>query len=349
MSKSLARSCKSRMCQHVCRSGWLSFLMCLAWSCFSTYSAGDEPRGVVRGTVKFEPPAGDDKVAERFRLPAHSFDFEEDSFQEIAETIRTSAVRFPSPVKTASEMNNTVHCEYFRPTREGKVPAVIVLHILGGDFPLARLFASSLAHSGTAALFLKMPYYGPRRDPQSPRRMISQDPRETVEGMTQAVLDIRQAAAWLAAREEVDAQRLGVFGISLGGITGALAATSEPRLQNVCLVLAGGDVGRIAWESKELKKIREQWTEQGGSKDEFIQLMQRIDPVQYGQNVRGRRILMLNAKSDEVIPRVCTDALWKSFGEPEIVWYDGGHYSVALYILNAITRTTQFFQPAEIK
>ena len=222
---------------------------------------------------------------------------------------------------------------------------MIVLHILGGDFPLARVFASALAHNGTAALFLKMPYYGPRRDPQSPRRMISKDPRETVEGMTQAVLDIRQAAAWLAARDEIDPQRLGVFGISLGGITGALAATAEPRLKNVCLLLAGGDVGRITWEAKELADVRRSWTEKGGSKDEFIDLMQSIDPVRYGQNVRGRRILMLNAKSDEVIPRQCTDSLWKSFGEPEIVWYDGGHYSVALHILNAITRTTHFFQP----
>ena len=76
-------------------------------------------------------------------------------------------VTFPSPVKTPHENNNTVHCEYFRPVGAGKRPAVVVLHILGGDFDLARLFCSNLATGGVSALFLKMPYYGPRRQPDA--------------------------------------------------------------------------------------------------------------------------------------------------------------------------------------
>ena len=112
--------------------------------------------------------------------------------------------------------NNTVHCEYFCPTSGGKNPGVIVLHILGGDFDLARLFCRALAADGTAALFLKMPYYGERQQPGSPVRMISIDPEETVRGMTQAVLDIRRAAAWLAARDEVDADAVGHHGDQSG-------------------------------------------------------------------------------------------------------------------------------------
>ena len=57
-----------------------------------------------------------------------------------------------------------------------------------------------------------MPYYGERRQPDSPARMISIDPEETVRGMTQAVLDIRQAAAWLAAQEEIDPRAIGHHG-----------------------------------------------------------------------------------------------------------------------------------------
>src|SRR5205085_11716380 len=98
--------------------------------------------------------------------------------------VRGSLVTFPSPVKTALEQNNTVHCEYYLPQRKEKVPAVVVLHILGGDFPLSRLYCSALSSRGVAALFVKMPYYGPRRTPGDPRRMVSKDPKETVEGMT---------------------------------------------------------------------------------------------------------------------------------------------------------------------
>ena len=93
-----------------------------------------------------------------------------------------------------------------------------------------------------AALFVKMPYYGERRQPGSSARMVSTNPEETVRGMTQAVKDIRYAAAWLSAQEEVDSSAIGVFGISLGGITASLAATAEPRFTKICPVLAGGDL-----------------------------------------------------------------------------------------------------------
>ena len=79
--------------------------------------------------------------------------------------------------------------------------------------------------------------------------MISADPDETVEGMTQAVLDIRRATAWLAAREEVDPDRSACS-------ESASAASREPwpprpsrGLQNVCLLLAGGDIARVALDS----------------------------------------------------------------------------------------------------
>lgn len=300
-----------------------------------------------RGSVRFDATAGEGRIAERFRLAAHEFTYEEEPLPEVSRRIAVSHVRFPSPVKTASEPNNTVHGELFYPRKAGPVPGVVVLHILGGDFELARLFANSIAQHGSAALFIKMPYYGPRRDPQSGRRMISKDPHETVEGLTQAVLDIRRATAWLAADSRVDPQRLGVFGISLGGITGALAASAEPRLNNVCLLLAGGDLARIAWESRELESVRAAFLAQGGSRDEFYRLMSEVDPARYGANVRGRRILMLNARDDEVIPRACTEALWESFGKPDLEWYTGGHYSVARHIFTALDRTSKFFAAAE--
>lgn len=295
------------------------------------------------GVVQFVPSEQESMLPKRFQLAEHEFEWQARPRPKVSDRLTISDITFPSPVVTEYPENNTIHCEYYRPNVKEKAPGVVVLHILGGDFPLARLFANSIAQRGVAALFVKMPYYGPRRPANSSRRMISRDPRETVEGMTQAILDIRQASAWLASREEVQDDNLGVFGISLGGITGALALTAEPRLRNGCLVLAGGDMGRIAWESKELNDIRQSWLTTGGSKDGFFELMQSIDPVTYAAAAKQRRILMLNAKDDEVIPKACTESLWQAFGKPPIVWYDGGHYSVARHILDAMKRTQDFF------
>ncbi len=339
------------MFTHLSSDCWSSALYRALLGFVLTVGAGshlvaEEEAVPLRGEVHYEPPAGDAEVAARFRLPAHDFAYEMRPLPVEVNRVDVWDVQFPSPVTSPHEANNTVHCEYFCP-RHGpdRKPAAIVLHILGGDFPLSRLFCLTLAERGTAALFVKMPYYGPRRPEGVGRRMISEDPQETAEGMTQAILDIRQATAWLAARAEIDPQRLGVFGISLGGITGALAATAEPRLQNVCLLLAGGDIARVAWESRELDKVRQRWQEKGGTKEEFMAAMREIDPVLYGANVRGKRILMLNATEDEVIPRECTESLWRAFGEPEIHWYAGGHYSVARYIVNAMDRVGDFFEP----
>ncbi len=252
-------------------------------------------------------------------------------------------VTFPSPVITPHPNNNTVHCEYFQPVAPGKHPGVIVLHILGGDFALSRLFCRGLAHHGVAALFVKMPYYGPRRQPDVKARMVSLDPHETVRGMTQAVLDVRQATAWLGSRAEIDADQLGILGISLGGITAALASSAEPRLQNICLILAGGDIGEVAWNAPHLKRLRERWLAEGGTKESLIELLRPVDPATNAAKVRGRRILMLNAAEDEVIPHACTESLWRALGQPEIVWWNAGHYSAAQYIFEGLARAVRFF------
>lgn len=312
-------------------------------------AAGLEPGSTRQGEVEFTVGPGEQDRPEHFRLTAHRFPFEQQFEQTSQQGIALSLVTFPSPVETPVAANNTVHCEYFCPDRAEPGPATIVLHILGGDFDLARLFCRHLAANGVAALFLKMPYYGPRRDPASDARMVSADPRQTAAGMRQAVLDIRRASAWLAAQEEVDPQRLGVFGISLGGITAALAATAEPRLHNVCLMLAGGDISQVAWESQELAPLREHWLAQGETRESFFEVLESVDPAAYAPQALDRRVLMLNASRDEVIPPECTKSLWRAWGEPPIVWYNAGHYSAVFYLLDGLGRVTGFFQNAERK
>lgn len=296
-----------------------------------------------QGTIQFTTTPTEAAVPERFRLAAGSFDWAARRMETVTENVEVWDLTFPSPVVTPVAPNNTVHAEYYRARRAGRRPGVVVLHIMGGDFALSRLFANALAQHGACALFVKMPYYGPRRDPASPRRMVSPDPRETVEGLTQAVLDIRRATAWLAEQPEIDPQRLGIFGISLGGITSALALTAEPKLTSACLMLAGGDIGQVGWDAPEARAARERWLALGGTRESFVETLQAVDPVTNAAAARGKRILMLNALYDEVIPRACTESLWRALGQPEIRWYPGGHYSVIRFIFGALLRVGRFF------
>lgn len=298
------------------------------------------------GKVRFEPLADESKTVPMFRLKPHVFDFRAARTNDGGwlRLVNEETVTFPSPVVTEFGCNNTVHCEYFAP--RGKTPAagVVVLHILGGDFELSRAICRALAINGVGALFVKMPYYGPRRPAGKQIRMISADLDQTTQGMRQAVLDIRRATAWLGAQPEIDAHRLGVTGISLGGIIAALATAAEPQLSKACLVLAGGDLMKIIRESDEMAGIRKQWAQEPFDADKVAAQLRTVDPLTYAGKLKHRKLLMLNARQDRVIPPDCTQALWEAVGRPEIEWWNADHYSAAWYLPHGMSRMITFFR-----
>ena len=242
-----------------------------------------------------------------------------------------------------------MHCEYFAPVGTGEHPGVVVLHILGGDFELSRMMCRSLAVSGTGALFVKMPYYGPRRVDNPRRRMISSNQAHSLEGMTQAVLDIRRAATWLSNREEIDGDRLGITGVSLGGIVAALSAAVDPRFERTCLILSGGDLGKIILESRQFEKHRRLWPGPPLKLEQIREIMGPVDPLTYADRLKGRAVLMMNGRKDRVIPPACTEALWEKAGKPEIVWWDEDHYSAIKRLPIGVFRMAKFFRETDTR
>lgn len=299
---------------------------------------------VVRTEVAFSPTIDEPNVPERFRLAASTF---ESRMETRVETLNytVASVQFPSPIVTPDVENNTVHAEYFQPKRKGRRPAVIVLHILGADFALSRYVAARLADQGVAALFVKLPYYGERR-PQGggeAKRFLSSDIERTVLAMRQGVCDVRRGAAWLAARPEIDPARLGVMGISLGGIVASLACAIDPTLNRGAFLLAGGDLARILWEMPEGAKYRAAWIASGRTFDDLKALTDPFDPVIHAARLKGKHVLMIAGNVDEVVPPSCTRALWNAAGRPPLTWYDCGHYSAVGFLLPAVRQTVEFF------
>jgi dienelactone hydrolase len=302
-----------------------------------------------RAEACFRPTTAEAGVPALFQLGAATFSYE---LQPLRDTGHYSvwALRFPSPVVSPEPLNNTVHAEYFRPAdphpeRVTRRPAVIVLHILGADFALSRYLAARLAERGVAALFVKLPYYGERRPPGDGhgQRFLSTDVARSLGAMRQGVCDVRRAAAWLAGRPEIDPTRLGVTGISLGGIVAAVAAAVDPTLNRAVLLLAGGDLARILWEMPEAARYRALWIESGKTLADLKALTDPFDPLTYAHRLAGKRLLMMAGNVDEVIPPACTRALWTAAGRPAIIWYDCGHYSALAYLLPAVRQTVEFF------
>ena len=141
-------------------------------------------------------------------------------------------ITYPSPVVTPVKQNNTVPAEYYVPKnlQPGvKYPAVICLHILDGNEALTDLVCSVLAKRGIPALSFKLPYYGSRGTPGIGPNAMVENPKLFLGAIKQSGEDVRRTVDLLASREEIDPQRIGITGISLGAIVAATAAGAEPR------------------------------------------------------------------------------------------------------------------------
>src|SRR5260370_20048096 len=155
-----------------------------------------------------------------------------------------------------------------------------------------------------------MAYYGPRRPAGSSVRMITTNYVQSMENVRQTVLDIRQAAAWLEARPEIDPKRLGVLGTSLGSFMGALAAEMEPKLQRVAILLGGGGVVDAYYDDPRADKYRKMWELLGGSKELLKKMIAPADPLTCAANLRDRKALMIPATRDEIVFHTMGQPLW---------------------------------------
>jgi dienelactone hydrolase len=297
------------------------------------------------GQVRFQPVDDQKEIPERYRLAAHTFPFDLKKTRELpASGLDVYHLRFPSPVKSACPENNTVHADYYRPRGAGPFPCVIVLDILAGDQRVARMMATHLAQNHIAALIVQMAYYGPRRPPGSRRRLLSPDIEQTLVAVQQTVLDLRRATAWMAARPEVDPERLGIMGTSLGSFMAALTAEMEPRLKRVAVLLGGGGFVDAFYDDPRVLLLRTIWELTGGTKAEVMRAIAPADPITCAANLKARKLLILAGKQDEIVPPCMAEALWRASGRQHIEWFDCGHYTALLYLLPALKLVVEHFR-----
>jgi dienelactone hydrolase len=319
-----------------------------AWCLLSAAAPASDPPPAEKGTVRFAPLDDQKDVPERYRLDARTFDFETTLKHDLpASEVSIHHLRFPSAVESPHPENNTVHAEYYRPYGTGPFPGVIVLDVTAGDQSLSRTIATHLAQNGVAGLFVQMAYYGPRRPPGSDLRLLSPDVKHTMEAVRQTVLDLRLAAAWMASRPELDPNRLGILGTSLGSFMASLAGEMEPRLGRVAILLGGGGLIEGYYDHPKATEFRKLYEALGGSREKLARLIAPADPLTCAANLKKRKVLMLAAKRDDIVPPKMAELLWKAAGEPKILWYDCTHYGAVVYLPDALGHIVNHFKADE--
>jgi dienelactone hydrolase len=310
----------------------LALLLSAAWR-----ADGQQPAETVTVSQTFNNAPFDYQV----RLLAERADF------------RVYRLTYPSPVVTSLAQNNTIPADLYLPkcVQAGgpKYPAVICLPILDGNEPLTELLCSVLASRCVPAISFKLPYYGQRGLANGPR-VLADDPKLFVSAIAQAGQDIRRTIDLLGSRPEINRQRIGITGISLGGIIAATAAGAEPRLYRAGLMLAGGDLIEIIHHARETRPLSAMIRRLPPAQRADLEAkLAAVDPLRFAPALRGRaeagRVLMINAGQDEGIPRQCTEKLAGALGiDNRVTWLDGlGHYTAMAELPRALRMMADFF------
>ncbi len=216
---------------------------------------------------------------------------------------RTRATVFCEDVATvyqACRANQTVTARAYLHNDRPRAAVILVHGYMGGHFNWEeRLFPVPwLYERGLDVVLAVLPFHGVRADIQRKGSPIfpGSDPRITIEGFRQAVVDLRDMVTVLAAN---GAPAVGMMGMSLGGYTTALMATLEPRLAFAVPMIPlasladfGRDQGRLVGSDEE----------QGLQHAALERVHAVVSPLARPSRIARERILVLGADGDQITP-----------------------------------------------
>lgn len=145
-------------------------------------------------------------------------------------------------------------------------------------------------------------------------------PRRIEEGARDAADAVRLGIDYLSARDDVDGGRIGIVGVSFGGIFGAMAAAADPRAAVLVLVQSGGDLADLV--------IRQApgclcWLPCGLAHLLADAGLSPYAPERFAPLVSPRPIVMINSRRDKFFPEEAARRLFESAREPKrIVWLE---------------------------
>jgi fermentation-respiration switch protein FrsA (DUF1100 family) len=272
------------------------------------------------------------------------------------------AVDFPTAYPIYNE-NSIVRGEYFQPRNVKKAPLAIVIHGWGDRSAIpCKLLARTLVKQGYAAFIFYLVFHTSRMPESMTGRMPYLNTEDWFEGYRASVIEVRQIVDWAGSRPELDKERIAVLGISLGGFVSEIAMGVDKRIKAGVFIIAGGNSEIITWKTKndaipkghgcteaqchEIRRSYPQYfaevTEKGIDNVVPLNHCYLTDALTFAPSLRGRPVLMLNAKWDKTVPVEATLDFWKACHEPAIKWLPGTHVGFWLWYPAIAREITSF-------
>lgn len=297
---------------------------------------GSAPRRVSASSAQALPP----ELAAYYAYPKPAQPAQIEPVRQ-ERAIREWLVRFPLSTPGFTSTEPLVEFEWFESALPSRRPAILFNPILGGDYPLERGIARYFARHGfhVALVHRKTLKISPEQPPEHLELLLRQ-----------GLLRIRQIVDWMEAQERVDPQRMGSFGVSMGGIATVMAAAVEPRLRAHVAALPGGSIADILRTTHDtlLTKPRHRYLERNRlDLDAMHRLLSEAivtDPIRLAPYVDRQRLLLFVALADRTIGTGNSLRLWRALERPQVVFLPFGHYTSYLTLPYLKARSLRFFR-----
>jgi hypothetical protein len=185
-----------------------------------------------------------------------------------------------------------------------------------------RVFERFHRHQGLNVLIPVQPLHGPRRIGfQSGTGFLGMDVLDTLHAVAQSMWDMRRLLSWIRAQ---DAPAVGALGFSLGGYATAVFASLVEDLRCAVLGIPLADIPRAVARHAATHQLLYAES-QGFDLARVREVLRVVSPLALEPKVPLEGRFFFAATADRLVTPDHVRDLWRHWGEPEIVWYDGGH------------------------
>ena len=247
-------------------------------------------------------------------------------------------IRF-TPSTNIIDMDHDIILDYYEIRGELKFPVILVLPIFGGSNYFSKTFAEYFADHGYCSIIVH----------RQKRYKTFEDLDKMDKILRQIVFDHKQAIDWVGIQDDLDSERIGVFGISMGSIKAALISSLDKRIKASVMCLSGGNLAEIIATSDEKGVVRrreEYMKTHDISQTEFHELLKsRItcDPINYAEYIDAENSFMVLGRFDSTVPYKNGNELWIKIGKPEKITMPTGHYTAILGLPYVKMKSLDFF------
>jgi dienelactone hydrolase len=260
---------------------------------------------------------------------------------EIAEDVeaRTRArfvvrqVSLPSAVDPSA----SIEFEYYDVDGDARTPVVVLLPIFNGQLKIPRFFARYFANQGWAAVVVTR-----GRNPLDALTAPESVVRDNLQ-------DYRRVLDWVEAEPELDASRIGVFGVSLGAMDAVMLTALDHRVNSLVVAMAGGDLSYLLANTNYRRVVRtidDMASELGTSRAALgakLAATMKFDPLAVAPYIDAERVFMVLTRTDAIIPFKAQEELRETMGSPESMYLLTGHRTSVVYFPKVRTAAFEFF------